>query len=120
MTDDAPDLEAEQRARRVEIQHDDRKVPVLNRIERQVDAGEEERLGVPPRAAIHPQLDLPAHLALTGILASLVNPLAEARVNIFAFSTHDTDYVLVPAVRLHEALAALSRAGHRVATPATP
>jgi uncharacterized protein len=62
----------------------------------------------------------PVHLALTGILASLVNPLAEARVNIFAFSTHDTDYVLVPTVRLHEALAALSRAGHRVATPATP
>ncbi len=38
----------------------------------------------------------PVNLALTGILASLVNPLAEARVNIFAFSTHDTDYVLVP------------------------
>jgi hypothetical protein len=62
----------------------------------------------------------PANLALTGILASLVNPLAEARVNIFAFSTHDTDYVLVPAVRLGEALAALAAAGHRVATPATP
>lgn len=62
----------------------------------------------------------PVNLALTGILASLVNPLAEARVNIFAFSTHDTDYVLVPAVRLAEALAALTGAGHRVATPATP
>lgn len=62
----------------------------------------------------------PVNLALTGILASLVNPLAQARVNIFAFSTHDTDYVLVPAVRLHEALAALSGAGHRVTTPATP
>jgi uncharacterized protein len=62
----------------------------------------------------------PINLALTGILASLVNPLADARVNIFAFSTHDTDYVLVPAVRLHEALAALSGAGHRVTTPATP
>jgi hypothetical protein len=62
----------------------------------------------------------PINLALTGILASLVNPLAEARVNIFAFSTHDTDYVLVPAVRLSEALAALSGAGHRVSTPATP
>jgi hypothetical protein len=58
----------------------------------------------------------PVNLALTGILASLVNPLAEARVNIFAFSTHDTDYVLVPAVRLAEALAALAAAGHRVDT----
>lgn len=62
----------------------------------------------------------PVNLALTGILASLVNPLADARVNIFAFSTHDTDYVLVPAVRLNEALAALATAGHRVATPAAP
>jgi uncharacterized protein len=58
----------------------------------------------------------PVNLALTGIFASLVNPLAEARVNIFAFSTHDTDYVLVPAVRLAEALAALAAAGHRVNT----
>ncbi|HEX6870882.1 MAG TPA: ACT domain-containing protein [Micromonosporaceae bacterium] len=56
----------------------------------------------------------PVDLALTGILASLVNPLAEARVNVFAFSTHDTDYVLVPSVRLGEALAALTAAGHRV------
>jgi uncharacterized protein len=61
----------------------------------------------------------PVNLALTGILASLVNPLAEARVNIFAFSTHDTDYLLVPAVRLDEALPALAAAGHRVTTPAT-
>ena len=62
----------------------------------------------------------PVTLALTGILASLVNPLAEARVNIFAFSTHDTDYVLVPAVRLSEALAVLAAAGHRIETPAAP
>jgi hypothetical protein len=62
----------------------------------------------------------PVNLALTGILASLVNPLADARVNIFAFSTHDTDYLLVPAVRLDEALGALAAAGHRVATPTKP
>ncbi|WP_426508805.1 ACT domain-containing protein [Dactylosporangium sp. McL0621] len=58
----------------------------------------------------------PVQLALTGILASIVSPLADARVNIFAFSTYDTDYLLVPAVRLAEALAALSAAGHRVTT----
>jgi hypothetical protein len=57
----------------------------------------------------------PANLALTGILASLVAPLAGARVNIFAFSTFETDYVLVPAVRLAEAVAALDAAGHRIA-----
>jgi hypothetical protein len=58
----------------------------------------------------------PVDLALTGILASMVNPLADARVNIFAFSTYDTDYVLVPAVRLNEALGALDAAGHRIQT----
>jgi hypothetical protein len=56
----------------------------------------------------------PVNLALTGILASLVVPLADARVNVFAFSTFDTDYVLVPAVRLAEAVAALAGAGHRI------
>jgi hypothetical protein len=58
----------------------------------------------------------PVQLALTGVLASILSPLADARVNIFAFSTYDTDYLLVPTVRLSEALAALSAAGHRVAT----
>ncbi len=32
---------------------------------------------------------------LTGILASIVNPLAEAKISIFSISTFDTDYVLV-------------------------
>ncbi|GAB3795207.1 ACT domain-containing protein [Micromonospora zhanjiangensis] len=58
----------------------------------------------------------PFHLAATGILASLAVPLAEARVNIVAFSTFDTDYLLVPSVRLPEALATLTKAGHRITT----
>src|SRR5689334_5836901 len=62
------------------------------------------------------RVDGPVDLALTGILASIVSPLAEARVNIFAFSTFDTDYLLVPSVRLTEAIAALTAAGHRVTT----
>jgi hypothetical protein len=62
------------------------------------------------------QVVVPLHLALTGILASLAVPLADARVNIVAFSTYDTDYVLVPSVRLAEALATLTNAGHRIAT----
>jgi len=57
----------------------------------------------------------PLDLALTGVLASLAGPLAEARVNIVAFSTYDTDYLLVPAVRLSEAVHTLTAAGHRVA-----
>jgi hypothetical protein len=57
----------------------------------------------------------PLDLALTGVLASLIGPLAAARVNIVTFSTYDTDYLLVPTVRLTEAIDTLSKAGHRVA-----
>jgi uncharacterized protein len=56
----------------------------------------------------------PLDLALTGVLASLVGPLAEARVNIVTFSTYDTDYLLVPTVRLREAVDTLVKAGHRI------
>ncbi|MEV4535574.1 ACT domain-containing protein [Asanoa sp. NPDC049518] len=56
----------------------------------------------------------PLDFALTGILASMVAPLAAARVNIMAFSTYDTDYILVPSVRLAEAVATLDQAGHPV------
>ncbi|HET6534293.1 MAG TPA: ACT domain-containing protein [Actinoplanes sp.] len=58
----------------------------------------------------------PLDFALTGVLASLVGPLAEARVTIVAFSTYDTDYLLVPTVRLAEALDTLTAAGHRITT----
>jgi hypothetical protein len=53
--------------------------------------------------------------SLTGILASVASPLAEARISLFAVSTHDTDYVLVKAETLPAAVAALTAAGHRVA-----
>ncbi|MEU8214843.1 ACT domain-containing protein [Micromonospora taraxaci] len=56
----------------------------------------------------------PMELNGTGSLAALVDPLAEARVSVVTFSTFDTDYLLVPAVRLTEGIAALQRAGHRV------
>ncbi|WNM42024.1 ACT domain-containing protein [Micromonospora halotolerans] len=58
----------------------------------------------------------PLDAAVTGTLAALVDPLARARVNVVAFSTYDTDHLLVPAVRLVEATGALERAGHRVQT----
>jgi hypothetical protein len=54
-------------------------------------------------------------LTLTGILAQLLQPLAEAKVPIFAISSYDTDHVLVPGVWLDEAVAALESAGHEVA-----
>ena len=48
-----------------------------------------------------------------GVLASIVGPLAEAGVSVFAISTFDTDYVLVKTARVPEAPRALVRAGHR-------
>ena len=57
----------------------------------------------------------PLDLALTGVLASLIGPLADARVNIVTFSTYDTDYLLVPTVRLTEAIDTLTAVGHRIA-----
>lgn len=58
-------------------------------------------------------LEGPFPFELTGILASILAPLAEAGVGIFALSTFDTDYVLVKRERLDEALAALAAAGHQ-------
>lgn len=52
---------------------------------------------------------------LTGVLASLAAPLAEADISIFAISTYDTDYLLVQASSLPAALAALRAAGHTIA-----
>lgn len=54
----------------------------------------------------------PFPFELTGILASILAPLAAAGVGIFAMSTFDTDYVLVKRERLDEAVAALVAAGH--------
>lgn len=56
----------------------------------------------------------PLDLSLTGVLASLANPLAEARINIFAVSTFDTDYLLVKEEFLSRAAEVLVRAGHRL------
>ncbi|MCB0876610.1 MAG: ACT domain-containing protein [Solirubrobacterales bacterium] len=56
----------------------------------------------------------PLDHGLTGVLASIADPLADAAVPIFAISTFDTDWVLVPGDRLDDAVAALRAAGHRV------
>ena len=56
----------------------------------------------------------PLDFALTGILASLATPLAQAGISIFALSTFDTDYVLVKAVDLDHAVQVLRRQGHIV------
>lgn len=53
----------------------------------------------------------------TGVLSSVLNPLAEANVGIFAVSTFNTDYLLVKKEKLETTLQALKAAGHNL-TPA--
>lgn len=56
----------------------------------------------------------PLDFALTGVLAALAEPLAQAGISLFAVSTYDTDYLLVPERHLNAAVAALEGAGMRV------
>jgi hypothetical protein len=56
----------------------------------------------------------PVDLALTGILASLLEPLARARISVFSVSTFDTDYLLVKAPSLEATVRVLSLAGHQI------
>jgi hypothetical protein len=56
----------------------------------------------------------PLDLGLTGVMASIAAPLADAGVPIFPIATHDTDWVLIPGAQLGPAVEALRRAGHEV------
>lgn len=56
----------------------------------------------------------PLDFSLTGILASLAGPLAEAGIPVFVLSTFDTDWLLVKEDRLERAAAVLVQAGHRI------
>jgi len=58
------------------------------------------------------KLEGPFPFSMTGVLASFVQPLAEAQIPIFAISTFDTDYVLVKRENLEQAVVALGAAGH--------
>jgi len=51
---------------------------------------------------------------LTGVLSSVLEPLAKAGISIFAISTFDTDYVMVKSEQLEAATKALRVAGHTV------
>lgn len=50
----------------------------------------------------------------TGVLLALTAPLTQAGVSILAIGTYDTDYLLVPAAALEQAVGALRAAGHDV------
>ena len=56
----------------------------------------------------------PLDFALVGVLASLLDPLQQAGVSVFALSTYDTDYLLVKQTQLAAALEALRAAGYTI------
>jgi hypothetical protein len=55
----------------------------------------------------------PLDFALQGVLSSLLSPLAEMHMGVFAVSTYDTDYILVKEFDLAAATRALEEAGHQ-------
>ena len=59
----------------------------------------------------------PLDFAMTGVLASLATPLADAGVSIFAIATFDTDWLLVQAIDLERTVQVLETAGHRIQHP---
>ncbi len=74
---------------------------------------------VPPNAKCESpwtcfKLEGPFPFSLTGVLASFINPLAQAGIPIFAISTFDTDYVLVKEELAASSLKALQDAGHEL------
>ena len=52
--------------------------------------------------------------AMIGVVASLVNPLADSGISVFVLSTFDTDYLLVKGDDWDRAVDALRLAGHQV------
>jgi len=60
------------------------------------------------------KLEGPFPFAMTGVLASVLGPLAKARISIFAISTYDTDYVMVKEKAVAKATKALRAVGHNI------
>jgi len=56
----------------------------------------------------------PLPFNMTGVLASIMVPLANAKVPVFVFSTYDTDYIMVRDDDLETALRALAGEGHEI------
>jgi len=56
----------------------------------------------------------PLDFSLTGVLASLVGPLAREAVTVFTLSTWDTDYLLVKQEQLEKARQVLREEGHHI------
>ena len=56
----------------------------------------------------------PLDFSATGILATLITPLAKEGISVFALSTYDTDYLLVKAQHLEKAVQILAQNGHQI------
>jgi uncharacterized protein len=80
-----------------------------------------------PRKSVHQrpfnafEVEGPLDFALTGVLSTLLAPLAEAEISVFTLSTYDTDWILVPGDDADRAEEEWRRSGHTVepAVPAT-
>ncbi|OFC72351.1 ACT domain-containing protein [Alteromonas confluentis] len=56
----------------------------------------------------------PLELSMVGIMANLGTVLANAKVSMFIVSTFDTDFFLVKADKLNDAISALSEDGYTI------
>ena len=56
----------------------------------------------------------PLDLGLTGVLAAIAQPLADAEISVFAICTFDTDYILVRESALACATRVLEARGHQI------
>ncbi len=62
----------------------------------------------------------PFPLETVGVLSTLAQALANAKVSLLAISTHDTDYLFVRSAELAHAVRALRHDGHTVHTVSQP
>jgi uncharacterized protein len=56
----------------------------------------------------------PLAFSMTGVLSTLLEPLAAEQMSVFVLSTFDTDYILVKANQVQRALKVLGHDGHRI------
>jgi len=60
------------------------------------------------------KLEGPLPFSLTGVLASLLGPLASRCIPVFVVSTYETDYILVKADHAQQAKETFQAEGHQV------
>src|SRR5260221_5799973 len=85
------------------------------------DVRQEDRMpdgALAERGWIALKLEGPFPFSMTGVLASFLQPLAEAQIPIFPISTFERDYVLIKRESVEWAVSALGAAGNeRVGQP---